>query len=165
MDGMFMCAIHKQYAWGSLAFCNQVVQDRQSPKLSSVTTEVVENRTFSGEAAKFQSSDHQTAPIHASSLRAEVFLCNSFLTGLTLHADPRCKITRRSRKAMVTAPVSQLGRTGNIWFFSWREEESHSHIQTAAESPRTAKSILRCGFSFGGPEAAVISCWLWRCYS
>lgn len=39
-----------------------------------MTIEVVENRTFSGEAAKFQSSDHQTAPIHASSLQGEVFL-------------------------------------------------------------------------------------------
>lgn len=31
MDGMFMCAIHKQWAWGSPAFFNQV-QDRQTPK-------------------------------------------------------------------------------------------------------------------------------------
>lgn len=39
----------------------------------------------------------------------------------------------------------QLGRTG---FFHWREEESHSHTQTSTESHGTAKSFLRCGFSF-----------------
>lgn len=80
------------------------------------------------------------------------FPCHSCLIGLTLRADQhsrRRKITQRSRKATVTTPVPLLGWTGNIWFFSWREE-SHSHTQTAAESPGTAKSILRCGFSFSG---------------
>lgn len=62
MAGMFMCAIHKQEAWGFLAFYNKDVQGRETPNWAA------------GGAAKFQSSDHQTAPIHVSSLWGEVFL-------------------------------------------------------------------------------------------
>lgn len=124
----------------------------------------VENRTFSGEAAKFQSSDHQTAPIHASLITRRGFPCHSFLTGLALRADPCCEITRRSRKATVTTPVSQLGRTGNIWFFSWREEGSHSRTQTAAESRWNSQEYSEVWLLLQRPEAAVISCWLWRRY-
>ncbi len=129
-----------------------------------MTIEVPENRTFSGEAAKFQSSDHQTAPIHASLITRRGFPCHSFTPGLALRADPRCKITQRSRKAMVTTPVSQLGRTGNIWFFSWKEEGSHSRTQTAAESRWNSQEYSEVWLLRQWPEAAVISCWLWRCY-
>lgn len=68
MGGMFMCTIHKQQF-----LYNSVIKLFQQ-------TEMGDYRKFkknecSGKAAKFQSRDHQTvAPIHASSLRGEVFL-------------------------------------------------------------------------------------------
>lgn len=121
-DGMLMCAIYKQWAWGSLASCNQVVQDRQTPG------------EWAGWLWRCWKQNHFLAA------RRDSEAVTIGRPSLLNRPNPACRSLLQNnmafpRKATVTTPVSQLGRTGNIWFFSCRGgEKPQPHTSSRRES-------------------------------
>lgn len=137
---VYVCHPHTER---SSEFCSVV--SRQQPELSRVTAEGKKGRRRrrkDGEAATFQSGDHQTqAPVQAASL--EGFPCHSYLTRLN---PPlrflRCKRTANSRKAGVITPA-WVDREHLVLFLGEQQKATDKHKHQAESLPAKGYSQVR----------------------
>lgn len=155
MDGMFMCAIHKEKAWGSLAFCNQVVQDRQSLNWAEHFL------------VKQLNSNEVTIRRHWSLLpRYEVRFSSPLLFN-GLNPPRRSPLQNNSTFSESyghrTSVTAWADREHLVLFLEGRRKPQP--YTNSRREPWNSQEYSEVWLLLRRPGAVAISCWLWRCYS